>query len=237
VIPPFHPFTAPHFLAVGLVLIITAAAVRWGRRQSPERAAAGGRVIAWTLLGWYAIESVVRVGFLGVPFADLMPFEMCNALFFIGPIAYFTRDERAFEVVYFWTMVGTIHAMITPTPRGGFPDPNYFQYFIAHGLLILSAGYTALAMRRGTSRGAMWRAFLALQVFAVVVGGIDFVSGHNYFYLHQKPPSPTLLDALGPWPWYLLAGEAVALASFLVWSLPFAIPRWFAARPTPEVAR
>jgi uncharacterized membrane protein YwaF len=40
-------------------------------------------------------------------------------------------------------------------------------------------------------------------------------------YLRAKPPNTSLLDALGPWPWYLAATEFVACGVFLLLYLPF----------------
>jgi uncharacterized membrane protein YwaF len=39
----------------------------------------------------------------------------------------------------------------------------------------------------------------------------------------QKPATPSLLDMLGPWPWYLLAGELIAVLLVLLLYLPFAL--------------
>lgn len=223
--PTFAPFTTPHFAAVGIALAIIVSVVAWGRKQTTEAAARAGRTLGVALLVYYALESFVRVAFLGMHFVDILPFELCNALFFIGAYAFFSGNALAFECVYFWTFAGTIHAFITPTPRAGFPDPNYFQYFAAHGLLILSASYAAFAMRRTPTRGSLLRAYLALQAFTALVAIIDLASGQNYLYLRHKPPSPTALDAFGEWPRYIVGGELVALASFTLWNLPFVIRR------------
>ena len=41
-------------------------------------------------------------------------------------------------------------------------------------------------------------------------------------FTRSPPPTGSLLDVLGPWPWYLLACEAVALVAFAALTLPFA---------------
>ena len=56
--------------------------------------------------------------------------------------------------------------------------------------------------------GAVWRAFAMLLGFAAVVGALNAVAGTNYMYLAHKPKNASVLDAMGPWPWYLVGGAA-----------------------------
>jgi|CXWL01.1.fsa_nt_gi hypothetical integral membrane protein (TIGR02206 family) len=224
-LPKFTPLGPQHLLAVAVVLAVITALTLFGRRLPVEGRERLGRIIGAVLLGYYLVESLVRVGSLGMRVSDTLPFELCSALFFIGAYAYWTQKPWAFDIIYFWTFAGTLHSLVTPTPRAGFPDLNYFQYFTAHGLLVLSAVYSVAVLRRVPARGSLWRAYLGLQAFTVLVAIIDYFSGMNYLYLRAKPPSPTMLDAFGEWPWYLVGGETVALFSFTLWGLPFFIAR------------
>ena len=45
----------------------------------------------------------------------------------------------------------------------------------------------------------------------------------NFMYLRRKPPTTTMLDLFGDWPWYILGGELLALVLFAVVMLPFSV--------------
>lgn len=215
--PPFHPFGRVHLVTVLVIVAIIALAAWWGRARSVEEARRGGRVLAVVLVVYYLVESVIRVQLLGAPPVRLLPLEICSILFFVGAIAHWTDHPLAAEILFFWTFAGTLHSLITPTPGAGYPHLEFFRYFACHGLLILSAVYSVIAVgRRVTLRSAI-RAFLALQAYEILVGIVDVATGQNFLYLRQKPPSPTLFDSLGPWPYYLLSLEVVAAISFYIW--------------------
>jgi hypothetical integral membrane protein (TIGR02206 family) len=228
--PSFQPFGLHHLAADLVVFTMIGVLVFVGRKKSEAQRWAMGRAFGLVLLGYYLAESILRVFYLRLHWPIIVPLELCSALFFIGAYAYFTGSRLAFECVYFWTMAGTIHAFITPTPRAGFPDIEFFQYFAAHGLLVASALFAVFVLGQRPTRGSVLRAFGALLAFELAVAIIDAITGQNYLYLRQKPPSPTLVDALGPWPVYIAAGTLVGLLSFIVLDAPFFLSRTLAAR-------
>jgi uncharacterized membrane protein YwaF len=50
-------------------------------------------------------------------------------------------------------------------------------------------------------------------------------TGGNYMFLARKPDTPSLLDYLGTYPWYLLSLDGVAVVFFLLLYLPFIVFR------------
>jgi hypothetical integral membrane protein (TIGR02206 family) len=100
----------------------------------------------------------------------------------------------------------------------------------AHGLIIIAMVYmTAIEGFRPTWK-SLWKTMLLINIYLVVVTGINVLLGSNYMYTLHKPATASLLDHMGPWPWYLLSGEMVALAMFTLLFLPIVLSDRLAAR-------
>ena len=52
--------------------------------------------------------------------------------------------------------------------------------------------------------------------FLVIAFIYNILFDANYFWIMSKPPAGSLLDYMGPWPWYILTGQLVALAHFCI---------------------
>jgi hypothetical integral membrane protein (TIGR02206 family) len=65
------------------------------------------------------------------------------------------------------------------------------------------------------------RAFGATAAVAACAALASALTGGNYMYLRERPESASLLDLLGPWPWYVAGAAAVGLALFVLLDLPF----------------
>lgn len=220
-LPPFVLFSVEHGLTVAVIVAAWVAIILRGRNHDASRAHRGGRGLAVTLVAYHVIETWVRYVVLDLPLSQVLPLHVCGILFYISAYALWTRRQLAFEISYYWTFGGTAHSLITPDVPVGFPTLEYFSFFVSHGLLLLAALYLTLVLRLRPRPGSMWKALGAINLFAVLVGAINLVLGTNYMFLMAKPAASTLMDYLGPWPWYLLSLEGIAVVSFALWYLPF----------------
>jgi len=64
-------------------------------------------------------------------------------------------------------------------------------------------------------------AMVFLNMLVVAVGAADVFLQANYMFLLHKPDSASILDWLGPYPYYLISEEIMALVLFFVMLLPF----------------
>lgn len=60
-----------------------------------------------------------------------------------------------------------------------------------------------------------------LNVLLPLVVGMNLIVDGNYMFLKNKPSSNSLLDFLGPHPWYVLSLEGIAFSMFIVLWLLF----------------
>ena len=220
-LPPFDLFSVEHALTILVIVTAWVAIIFQGRRRGSEAAARGARVLAVVLVAYKLVETWAWYAIIDYPPLGLLPLHVCGILFFVSAWALWTRRQTAYELSYFWTFAGTSHSLVTPDVAVGFPTFPYFAFFTSHGLLLLAALYGTLVLRMRPGRGSVWRAFAAINLFAIFVGLVNLALGTNYMFLMEKPQASTLMDYLGAWPWYLLSLEVLALVSFGLWYLPF----------------
>lgn len=73
-----------------------------------------------------------------------------------------------------------------------------------------------IGLRLVPRRWAVWRVYALTAAFAVAAAIGCLATGGNYMFLRRKPASGSILDPLGPWPWYVLGAAAFGLAMLLV---------------------
>lgn len=214
-------FGPDHLGALAIIALLCAGAALGGRRL-PERAQEAGRWgLAALLLGYALAYYAVALSQRGFRWDESLPINVCDVVLYGAVAALLLRSRVGFELAYFWGLAGTLQGLLTPDLRSGFPTFRYFHFFWGHGTIILAVVWL-LAVERCVPRpGSVLRMFAVLNGYALVVGLLDWTFGWNYAYLHHRPGHHSLLDFLGPFPWYILSGEAIALGSFWILHLPW----------------
>ncbi len=221
----FREFGRDHLAVLGLLVVLGALIALAGRRLSPARNRWIGGLLAASLLGYVAVVYLQKGLAHDLSWDYALPLELCHCVMLACVIALFRPSPLAFEVTYFIGLSGTLQATITPDIGQGFPSWEFVLFFWSHGVVLLSVVYMIACQRMRPRAGSVLRMFVLVNLYALAVGGIDAIFGWNYGYLCRKPAVPSLLDYLGPWPWYIVSLEFVALANFLLLMLPWRL-KW-----------
>ena len=203
-----------------LVIALVTAVLVWVARRRPG---AWLRVFALVLLAdelsWW-VYLAAGGGERGQRIQPL-PLQLCDVAILVAAAALWTRRQAIVEVTYFWALAGTIQALLTPDLPQHFPSYPYLQYYVAHGGVVAAALVLVVGLRLHPRPWAVVRVAGLTVAYTAFVGVVDAVTGADYMFLRSKPPSPTPLDLLGPWPVYIFGAALVGLALFAVLDAPF----------------
>lgn len=209
---------------------IAAGVVLAARREPGARAIAALRIaLAALLVANELAFHIVHQLDEGLSARTDLPLHLTDAATVAAVVSLLWRSALAFELTYFWALTATVQALLTPDLRQGFPDYRWWWFVIAHSGVLVAAVLLAFGLRRTARQGAVARAFAwSLAVTALAALG-TLATGGNYMFLRRPPPGGSLLDLMGPWPWYIASGAALALALFWLLDRPFARRRRAAA--------
>lgn len=155
-----------------------------------------------------------------------LPFHLCRLLAFILPFVMYYKNRKWFGITYFFTLVGTLQALLTPDLPQAAPHYSYTSYWILHGVLIYLPIYCIVVYKFTITKKDFINAVIAGNIYLLLTLIVNYFLGSNYFYTSHKPPSASLLDFLGPWPWYILSVELLTIVLFVLAWMPF----WFSSR-------
>lgn len=222
----FTAFSSEHFAALAAFVLVIAglfAGRKWLQQERRSRAAryalAGGLVLCELSLNlWYVSEHVFDV-------KDTLPLELCSISLYLCTAMLLLRSRALFQIVYFTGIGGALQALLTPVLFYGFPHFRFIEFFAAHILIIASVLYMVWVEGFHPTLKSVGITMIFLNVLLVIIYPMNIVTGGNYMFLSRKPDTPSLLDWLGPHPWYLLSLEVVALFMCLVLYFPFALKK------------
>lgn len=221
---PFQLFGTAHLIALAIVLLFNiciVAARRWftGQRQRYFRYGLAAVLLvneaAWHLWNYFTGQWTVQT---------MLPLHLCSVLVFVSAYMLLKRSYAIYEFAYFLGIGGAIQALLTPDAGiYGFPHFRFFQGIISHGGIVTAAIYMTTVEGYRPYWSSFWRVALWGNIYMAAVGLVNWILGSNYLFIARKPDTASLIDVLGPWPWYILSLEAVAFVVFLLLYLPYVI--------------
>lgn len=221
---PFELFGTAHLIALGVVLAINLLIITYRKQFTPQFQKSFRIGLATILLvdeaAWHAWNYFTGQWTI----QTMLPLHLCSILVFASAYMLLTRNYRIYEFAYFLGIGGALQALLTPDAGiYGYPHFRFFQVIISHGSIVTAAIYMTFVEGYRPYLSSLKRVFIWTNIYMVGVFILNQVIGSNYLFIAHKPETASLIDVLGPWPWYILSLEALGAVMCLILYLPFAI--------------
>jgi hypothetical integral membrane protein (TIGR02206 family) len=198
------------------VFVIGAVLLVWvGRRQSEAQARRLGRALGAVTAAIY-IAGLIYL--LAPPvIASSVPLRLTDLATVAAAYALWSQRHWAFALTYYWGLVLSAQALISPVLKSpDFPHYEFLAFWAIHLLVVWAAIY----LTWGRGMRPTWRSYrfvvVVSAVWAVITLTFNSIAGTNYGFLNRKPETASLLDLMGPWPVYVLIATILIL---IVWAL------------------
>ena len=210
----FILFSNEHLITVGIGFISCILLVFLG--FFTEKKATFAKIVAIAVLGVKIAELLFRHHYYGETVAGLLPLHLCPIVIILSIFMMFFHSEVLFQPVYFWS-IGAFFAILMPDIRDGMSNFASQSFFITHFFILFSTAYAFVHFRFRPTRAGFLCSFLLLVTLAFVMYFVNNKLGTNYLYVNHPPVTKSLMDFMGPWPYYIfsLAGIDIAISFFM----------------------
>ena len=221
---PFEVFGTRHLIFVGIVFLISLFFI-FGWKNPSEKAKRNMRYLLAAILlvwesGWHIWNAVGGRWTV----QTMLPLHICSVMVWLSIVMLLTRNYRIYEFAYFLGLGGALQPLLTPEAGiYGLPHFRAFQTLVVQGTLVLVPIYMTAVEGYRPTWASFKRVAIGGNIYMAFVYVMNLLLDSNFMFLMRKPDTASLMDMLGPWPWYLISLEVVAFLVFLLLYLPFII--------------
>ncbi|MFC9993896.1 TIGR02206 family membrane protein [Nocardia sp. NPDC127526] len=212
----FVSYGLSHWIVLALFVVLAALVVRIGRgHRTPRAARRFSRVFGVATLVLYLVIYLVVA--LPPTVARSIPLRLTDLATIVAAYALWSHRRWAYALTYYWCLTLSTQALVSPALESpDFPHYEFLAFWAIHLMVVCAAIYLTWGIGMRPDWGSYRIAVLATATWAAVTCTVNSLVGTNYGFLNRKPATVSLLDVLGPWPWYVFTVTALLLA---VWAL------------------
>jgi len=220
----FVPFSGQHILISAIVIVFGTILIFWAKKQSEQIQFLTGNIIASSISLTVIFGSILNSYKPDFNYQEDLPLHLCSFLALVIPVLSYTRKYIYYEIFFFLILAGTLQSLITPSDYN-FLNFNFFRYWFVHSGLVLFMFYATFVYKMRPTIKSVFKSFIGMQFYMVLMFLINHLLGSNYFYTNRKPDATTLLDVFGEWPQYIFVVELIVIPFFLLIYFPFYLTR------------
>ncbi len=220
----FIPFSGQHFWVVLIAISIGSLLILWAKKQSERIQIITGNILAFSISFIVVFGSILNFFKTDFTYQEDLPLHLCSFLAIILPVLSYTRKYLLYEVLLFLILAGTLQSLVTPSEYN-YLNFIYFRYWFVHAGLVIFMLYATIVYGMRPTIKSVFKSFVGMQVYMVLMIILNYMIGSNYFYTNRKPDATTLLDVFGDWPQYIFVVEIIIIPFFLLIYFPFYLAR------------
>lgn len=216
----FSAYGLSHWVVLAITVLGAAALVLAGRR-APGGVARG---CAWGLASVIVALNVTMQVWAFDPASPAvsLPLQISDLAPYASAIALVTRRPWAAALTYYWGITLSTQALLTPVLNApDFPGVEFIAFFAIHVLVVWAAIFLTWGLGVRPSWWSYRFTLAATVCWAAAVFVINSSAGSNYGFLNRKPSTGSILDLLGPWPWYLLPEFGLVVLAWAIMTWPW----------------
>jgi hypothetical integral membrane protein (TIGR02206 family) len=216
----FNMFSVSHQSVIVIVCAVLIGLYRFRRQLGSYLGRKTEIITAFFLLLIEAIYHAWMITTDSWKVSHAIPLELCSISLFLAVFLLLTQKKIMYDILLFTGLLGASQALLTPYLNFGFPHFRFFHFFAVHAFLMIVPLYFTWVKGYKPTIYSVGKTMLFLNLLIPLVLGVNNWTGGNYLYLSHKPASASLLDVLGPYPWYIFSLEGLALVlSLFIWLL------------------
>lgn len=222
---PFKLFSITHIATLAIMIIINLFIIMYLKKKNKERL---NNIFQYSLAGFMIINEAIYT-IWSILTGDWsprysLPLHLCDMAMFFSAAMLISENYFIYEITYFWGIGGSLQTLLTPDLYPySFPHFVYFNFFLAHGAIVTAVLYMTFIKGFRPFKKSVFKAVIFTNIYMLIVGVVNIIIDGNYMFLCSKPNSPSIIDFLGPWPWYILGLELVGTAIMCILYIPFFI--------------
>lgn len=149
----------------------------------------------------------------------ILPFQLCGISMIFAILLLFTENKTIHAFVLYTGVLGGLVSLITPVMGYDSSYYRYYQFYIAHLLLIVTPLYFLIVKAYYPTLKETIVSFLVLQGLAIFMGIFNVIYGTDYMFIFFDPDKVNKFPAIatfGGVPWYLIWVELTGILAFFI---------------------
>ena len=116
-----------------------------------------------------------------------LPLHLCFITGYVFMYILISNNKKLYKIVYFFTFIGPLPAMIWPDMKFGADNFVFYQFITSHHLLLLTSLYCLFVLDYDVQKSDIPKAFLCGNILVFIMFCFNSIFDTNYIMMYKLP--------------------------------------------------